>query len=109
SKDYRQTLRVWDHRQVLADIVRTIRTFRPDVIITRFPPWPSHTHGQHTASAVLALQAFKLSGDPKAYPGQLGDLTPWRAKRILWNSTQFRPGGAPAGPLPARTIRLDAG
>jgi LmbE family N-acetylglucosaminyl deacetylase len=85
SKDYRETLKIWDKQQVLGDVVRIIRTFRPDVIVTRFSPEPGNTHGHHTASAVLALEAFKLAGDPKAYPEQLTDLKPWQPKRILMN------------------------
>lgn len=47
SKDYRQTLKTWDKDEVLSDIVRVIREFRPDVVVTRFPhsgrnAWPSH-------------------------------------------------------------------
>jgi LmbE family N-acetylglucosaminyl deacetylase len=86
SKDYRETLNIWDRQQVLSDIVRVIREFRPDVVIARFSTVPGGTHGHHTASAVLALEAFKLAGDPKAFPEQLGELTPWQPKRILWNS-----------------------
>jgi LmbE family N-acetylglucosaminyl deacetylase len=93
SKDYRETLTVWDHQQVLADVVRVIRTFRPDVVITRFSPEPSKTHGHHTASAVLALEAFKIAGDPKAFPEQLTDLQPWQPKRILVNRGGGRGGG----------------
>jgi LmbE family N-acetylglucosaminyl deacetylase len=85
SKDYRETLGIWDKQQVLSDIVRAIREFRPDVLLTRFSPVPGGTHGHHTASAVLALEAFKLAGDPNAFPEQLGPLTPWQPKRILWN------------------------
>lgn len=85
SKDYRETLNVWNKQEVLSDVVRVIRTFRPDVIVTRFSPQPGGTHGHHTASAVLALEAFKLAGDPKAFPEQLTDLKPWQPKRILMN------------------------
>jgi LmbE family N-acetylglucosaminyl deacetylase len=85
SKDYRETLKIWDKERVVSDIVRIIRTFRPDVIVTRFSPEPSGTHGHHTASAVLALEAFKLAGDPKAFPDQLVNLTPWQPRRILVN------------------------
>ncbi|HEY5079903.1 MAG TPA: PIG-L family deacetylase [Opitutaceae bacterium] len=95
SKDYRDTLTKWDHQEVLSDIVRVIRTFRPDIIITRFPPQPSGTHGHHTASSALALEAFKLCGDPKAFPEQLTTLTPWQPRRILWNGYGAYPG-APA-------------
>jgi LmbE family N-acetylglucosaminyl deacetylase len=85
SKDFRETLNIWDHQQVLADVVRVIRLFRPDVVVTRFSPEPGGTHGHHTASAVLAVEAFKLAGDAKAFPEQLKQLKPWQAKRILQN------------------------
>jgi LmbE family N-acetylglucosaminyl deacetylase len=85
SKDHRETLNIWDHQQVLGDVVRVIRMFRPDVVITRFSPEASGTHGHHTASAVLAVEAFKLAGDPKAFPDQLRQLKPWQPKRILQN------------------------
>jgi LmbE family N-acetylglucosaminyl deacetylase len=85
SKDYKETLTKWDREGVLSDIVWVIRVFRPDVIITRFPPEAGNTHGHHTASAVLALEAFKLAGDPKAFPEQLAKVGPWQARRILWN------------------------
>jgi hypothetical protein len=85
SKDYRETLNIWDRQEVVSDIVRVIRTFRPDVIITRFSLQPGGTHGHHTASAILALEAFKLAGDPRAFPEQLDTLTPWQPRRILVN------------------------
>jgi LmbE family N-acetylglucosaminyl deacetylase len=93
SKDYANTLQIWDRQAVLADIVRVIRSFRPDVILTRFSPRPGSTHGHHTASTVLAVEAFTLAGDPRAFPEQLGALTPWQPTRILHN---VGPGGAGA-------------
>ncbi len=104
SKDYEQTLAKWDRQAVLSDVVRVIRQFRPDVIVTRFPLEGGGTHGHHTASTVLALEAFKLAGDPKAFPGQVdgwGPLKPWQPKRIYWNS--FRGGSEPP------PLRLDIG
>ena len=83
SKDYLETLRIWDKDQVVADIVRVIRTFRPDVVITRFSTVPGGTHGHHTASAVLALEAFKLAGDLKNISEP--NLPPWQPKRIFVN------------------------
>jgi LmbE family N-acetylglucosaminyl deacetylase len=88
SKDYRETLRIWDRQQVLSDVVRVIREFRPDVLISRFSPIPGRTHGHHTASTVLALEAFKLAGDPQAFPEQR--LKPWQPKRILWNESIYQ-------------------
>ncbi len=107
SKDYKETLSIWDRQQVLSDMVRVIRTFRPDILITRFSTEPGGTHGHHTTSAILALEAFKLAGDPKAFPEQLGELTPWQPKRILWNAF-FGRASATTENSPG-AIRLDIG
>ena len=108
SKTPEETLRIWDHEQVLSDVVRVIRTFRPDVIITRFPVPPgSGGHGHHTASAMLAVEAFKVCGDPKAFPEQLAEgLKPWQPKRVLWNGFG---GGRSGGALEGPTVKLDIG
>jgi LmbE family N-acetylglucosaminyl deacetylase len=105
SKDYRQTLTKWDHQQVLSDIVRVIRSFRPDIVITRFPPEPGGTHGHHTASSDLAVEAFGLAGDPKAFPEQLRELTPWQPKRILWNGW-WGPGRTAPGDAASSMIHM---
>ena len=74
--------------------MRVIRTFRPDVIVTRFALPPANTHGHHTASAVLAVEAFKLAGDPKAFPEQIAEgLAPWQPKRIVLNAGGGGRGG----------------
>ena len=62
------TLKIWDRQQVLSDMVRVIRQFRPDILITRFSPIRA-AHEHPTASTVLALEAFELAGDPKAFTG----------------------------------------
>ena len=106
SKNAEETLSVWDRQAVLADMVRVIREFRPDVIITRFSPKPAPTHGHHTASAVLAVEAFRLAGDPTAFPEQLRGLEPWQAKRIVHNvgrgvTAANPPAGTPIAGFPA--------
>ncbi|HEX2660118.1 MAG TPA: PIG-L family deacetylase, partial [Polyangia bacterium] len=58
SKSPEETLKIWGKDEILADVVAVIRRFRPDVIITRFSPEPAETHGHHTASAMLAVEAF---------------------------------------------------
>ncbi|MEJ2110179.1 MAG: PIG-L family deacetylase [Acidobacteriota bacterium] len=92
SKSAEETLKIWDRKQVLGDVVRVIRMFRPDVVVTRFSPEDGNTHGHHTASAILALEAFRLAGDPDAYPEQLDSLDPWKPARLLQN-VRGRAGG----------------
>src|SRR5688572_11147748 len=89
SKDYQETLTLWDKEQVLADMVWTIRKFRPDVMVTRFSTAPGGTHGHHTTSAILASEAFEAAADPKRFPEQLKYVSVWQAKRILWNTSSF--------------------
>ncbi|MGD0410105.1 MAG: PIG-L family deacetylase [Verrucomicrobiota bacterium] len=84
SKDYRETFKFWGEKEVLSDMVRVIRAFRPDVLIANFSTNSSPgQHGHHTASAILTGEAFKLAGDSNAFPEQLGELKPWQPKRLL--------------------------
>ncbi|ULQ53116.1 PIG-L family deacetylase [Flavihumibacter fluvii] len=89
SKSTEEALRIWKKDKILSDVVWVIRKFRPDVIITRFPPDNRAGHGHHSASAALAIEAFKAAADPKQYPEQLAFVQPWQAKRILWNTFNF--------------------
>ncbi|SEL91076.1 NPCBM-associated, NEW3 domain of alpha-galactosidase [Stigmatella aurantiaca] len=84
SKSADETLRIWGHDEVLADVVLAIRRFQPDVIVTRFTTKPPN-HGHHTASALLAAEAFTAAADPSRFPEQLGALKPWKADRLLNN------------------------
>ncbi|WET02662.1 PIG-L family deacetylase [Flavobacterium sp. YJ01] len=86
SKNPDETLDIWDKNKVLADVVWTIRKFQPDIIINRFDHRSSGTtHGHHTSSAMLSVQSFKLTNDPKVYPEQLKYVTPWQVKRQFFN------------------------
>jgi LmbE family N-acetylglucosaminyl deacetylase len=85
SRNPQETLLLWDSTRVLADMVWVIRKFRPDVMITRFPTDGSGGHGHHTASALLAEDAFRAAADPKVFPEQLQYVPVWQPKRLLWN------------------------
>ena len=86
SKNAQETLEFWGHDSVLSDVVWAIRRFRPDVIIVRFPPDSTAGHGHHTASSVLAHEAFAAAADPARFADQLDAVQPWQAKRLLWNA-----------------------
>ena len=89
SKSPGETFTKWDKEKILSDVVWVIRKFRPDVVITRFPSTGEGGHGHHTASAILANEAFIAAGDPKRFPEQLKYVQVWQPKRILWNSFNF--------------------
>ncbi len=88
SKTATETLKFWDKQKILADVVWAIRKNKPEIIITRFDPNSNgETHGHHTASALLAMEAFDLAGDPKAFPEQLKYVKVWQPKRMFYNTS----------------------
>ena len=89
SKSPEETFKTWGQNKILSDVVWVIRTFKPDVIITRFPTTGEGGHGHHTASGILAEQAFDAAADPTKFPEQLKYVTTWQAKRLLWNTFNF--------------------
>src|SRR6187402_1600847 len=96
SKKPEETFTKWDKEKVLSDVVWVIRKFQPDVIITRFPTTGEGGHGHHTASAILANEAFTAAADPKRFPEQLKYVQPWQAKRIVLNGFNFNNNNASA-------------
>lgn len=104
SKSAAETLALWDHDEALADVVWVIRSFQPDVIITRFDETPPN-HGHHTASAILAREAFAAAADPGRFPEQLErGVGPWQTDRLLRNQGLWR-----GDPPPEGALALDVG
>lgn len=89
SKGPDETFGIWNKDSILADVVWTIRRFKPDVLICRFPTTGEGGHGHHTASAILAQEAFTAAADPNRFPEQLRYTEVWQAKRIFWNTFNF--------------------
>jgi LmbE family N-acetylglucosaminyl deacetylase len=89
SKSASETLKIWDREKILADVVWTIRKWKPDVIVTRFSPEDDKTHGHHTSSAILAREAFTAAADPKRFPEQLAFVEVWKPTRLVWNTSPF--------------------
>jgi LmbE family N-acetylglucosaminyl deacetylase len=89
SKSPEEALRIWGHDKILSDVVWVIRKFKPDVIIARFPTTGEGGHGHHTASAILAEEAFDAAADKTKFPEQLQYVSTWQAKRLLWNTFSF--------------------
>ncbi|HLP13499.1 MAG TPA: PIG-L family deacetylase [Flavobacteriales bacterium] len=89
SKTPEETFAIWNKDSVLADMVWVIRKFRPDVIICRFPTTGEGGHGHHTASAMLAEEAFDAAADPKKFPNQLKYVSTWQVTRLFWNTFNF--------------------
>lgn len=88
SKNPDETLQIWDKDQVLSDVVWTIRNFQPDVIINRFDHRTAGTtHGHHTSSALLSVEAFDLVNNADSYKSQLKHVSTWQPKRLFFNTS----------------------
>lgn len=104
SKSAKEALAIWGHDEALRDVVWTIRTFQPDVIVTRFDENPPN-HGHHTASAILAREGFDAAADPTKFPDQLRDgVTAWKATRLVHNLSTWR-----KVTIPPDALKLDLG
>jgi LmbE family N-acetylglucosaminyl deacetylase len=109
SKSAAETFAKWGgHDVALADMVRVVRTFRPDVLVARFSGTERDGHGHHQASSILAKEAFRAAADPKRFPEQIAEgLEPWQAKKFyIGNVCGF---GAMTCPDADWTLRLNTG
>ncbi len=87
SKHPDETFVIWNKEEVLKDLIKVIREFKPDIIINRFDHRsPGTTHGHHTGSAILSHEAFDLAADP-SYGDHESFPAPWQAKRLFFNTS----------------------
>lgn len=88
SKNPKETFEIWNKESILGDMVTAIRKFKPDVIINRFDHRsPGTTHGHHTASAMLSMEAFDMANDANAFSERLTNTETWQPKRLFFNTS----------------------
>jgi LmbE family N-acetylglucosaminyl deacetylase len=109
SKNPEETFQKWGGHDIpLGDMVRVIRTFRPDVLVARFSGTGRDGHGHHQASSILTREAFRAAADPNRFPEQIKEgLLPWQAKKFyVGNVCGFM---APTCPAENYTVKLRTG
>jgi LmbE family N-acetylglucosaminyl deacetylase len=109
SKIPEETFQKWQGHDIpLGDMVRVIRTFRPDVLVARFSGTDRDGHGHHQASSILTKEAFRAAADPNRFPEQIKEgLLPWQAKKLyIGNVCGF---GATTCPAENYTVKLSTG
>ncbi len=92
SKTQEDTWAHWPRDSVLKDVVRIIRRYRPQVVVSIFSGTPRDGHGQHQAAGWAAQEAFRIAGDSTVFPELLSEegLAPF----------------APAQAVPQHPVRL---
>jgi LmbE family N-acetylglucosaminyl deacetylase len=91
SKTREETLNKWNQEELLRDMVRVIRTFRPLVIAPVFTGTPNDGHGHHQAAGYLTPIAYRDAADPSRFPEQIAEgLKPWKAKKLFIRAGTFQ-------------------
>ena len=90
SKSLEETWQHWPRDTILKDVVRIVRRFRPQIVVSVFSGTPRDGHGQHQAAGWAALEAFRAAGDSTRFPELAREegLAPW-APAKLYRSTRF--------------------
>jgi LmbE family N-acetylglucosaminyl deacetylase len=90
SKSIEETWQHWPRDSVLKDVVRMVRRFRPQVLVTIFSGTPRDGHGQHQAAGWVAQEAFRIAGDSSRFRELFREegLVPWSPFK-LYRSTRF--------------------
>ena len=102
SKTLEDTWAHWPRDSVLKDVVRIVRRYRPQVVVSIFSGTPRDGHGQHQAAGWAALEAFRVAGDSSVFPELLSEegLSPFQPDK-LYRSARFDSA--------ATTLTLDGG
>ena len=101
SKNRAEAFTFWSQDSILKDVVRIVRRFRPQILVTIFSGTPRDGHGQHQAAGWAALEAFRAAGDPSRFPElEQEGLRPWQPLK-LYRSARFDPAGT--------TVTLEGG
>jgi LmbE family N-acetylglucosaminyl deacetylase len=90
SKSLDETWRHWPRDTILKDVVRIVRRFRPQIVVSVFSGTPRDGHGQHQAAGWAAREAFRAAGDSSRFPELAREegLAPWTPLK-LYRSTWF--------------------
>ena len=108
SKRLDETLEKWDYQMLLEDMVRLIREYRPDVIISRFQGNLRDGHGHHQVSGVVSLEAFRVAGDANRFPEHIAEgLQPWQPKKLYITRSRWRRSETEAVETPI--LKIDTG
>jgi LmbE family N-acetylglucosaminyl deacetylase len=100
SKRMDETLEHWGRENVLRDVVRVVRMYRPEVIISRFHGKPRDGHGNHQTAGLMSQEVFRAAADPRRFPEQLAEgLHPWQVKKLYLSVRENEPA----------TLKIDVG
>ena len=101
SFDPEEVIKKWGGDQIVGDLVRLIRTQRPDVILTMNIQGRGGDRA-HEATTLLTREAYLAAGNPVMFPDQIKEgLHPWQPKKLYFTGgtgvIEAGGAGAPGG------------
>jgi LmbE family N-acetylglucosaminyl deacetylase len=91
---------------VVEELVRHIREFKPDVMLTFGPEGSVTGHTDHSMASVFATLAYEWAGRVNRYPDQLIDgIQPHSTSKLYYATADFTlPDRPPISPPPITTV-----
>lgn len=84
TKNPEEVFTLWNKQQLIDEVKFAIQATQPNVLIMRFPTTGEGGHGQHTASAIIAVEAYEqLKTEAKT------NKKTWIPERLLFNAFNF--------------------
>jgi len=111
---------VWDYKdgaldradffEITGNLVRTIRSFRPHVIVSFGAEGFVTAHPDHGMAGLFTSAAFQWAARQTRYSSQLEEgLEPWKAEKLYYVTTEFSLEERPPVSLAPVTARIDVG
>ena len=85
SESYEEAVEQFDYDQSLEYIVRTIRRFKPQVLIGQDPENGEYGHGGHMWCARIIEDAVEITGNPESYPESAAQYGTWDVPKTYFH------------------------
>ena len=87
SKTAAESFSHWPRDSVLGDMVKVVRGFRPQIIVSVFSGTPRDGHGQHQVAGILSREVYDAAADTVRFPAsKFGQ--PWSVSKF-YRSARF--------------------
>jgi LmbE family N-acetylglucosaminyl deacetylase len=97
-----------DLYQVVCELTRQIREFRPQVLLSFGPEGAVTAHPDHSMASIFATLAFEWAGRSNRYPDQFNDgLQPHRVQKLYYGTANFTLAERQPVSLPPITAIID--
>lgn len=92
SKTAEESFSHWPRDSILGDMVKVVRGFRPQIIVSVFSGTPRDGHGQHQVAGILSREVYDAAADTVRFPsGKFG--APWSVQKFYRGARFSREDG----------------